>query len=56
MSVTTLHNIFFVFFILFLHYTYVNIHLGRKQNFPKNQHFLSSDTYTYMCVSGDKNC
>ena len=32
------------------------IHLVRKQNFPKNQHFLLPDTHTYMCVSGGKKC
>ena len=25
-------------------------------NFPKNGHFLSPDTYTYVCVSGGKKC
>ena len=31
----------------------------RKQstsNFPKNEHFLPSDMYTYVCVSGGKKC
>ena len=26
------------------------IHLVRTQNVPKNEHFLSPDTHTYMCV------
>ena len=33
--------------------------VSRKQstpNFPKNEHFLSPDTHTYMCVSGSKKC
>ena len=25
-------------------------------NFPKNEHFLSPDTHTYVCVSGSKKC
>ena len=25
-------------------------------NFPKNEHFLLPDTYTYVCVSGGKKC
>ena len=32
--------------------------VSRKQstpNFPKNEHFLPSDTHTYKCVSGGKN-
>ena len=27
-----------------------------KSNFPKNKHFLPSDTRTYVCVSGGKKC
>ena len=30
------------------------IHLVRTQKFPKKIHFLSSDTHTYVCVSGGK--
>ena len=33
--------------------------VSRKQstpNFPKNKHFLSLDTHTYVCVSGGKKC
>ena len=26
------------------------------QNFPKNGHFLTSDTYTTVCVWGGKKC
>ena len=25
-------------------------------NFPKNEHFLPTDTHTYVCVSGGKKC
>ena len=25
-------------------------------NFPKNEHFLPSDTYTYACISGGRKC
>ena len=25
-------------------------------NFPKNEHFLLSDTHTFQCVSGVKKC
>ena len=25
-------------------------------NFPKNEHFLSPDMHTYVCVSGGKKC
>ena len=32
------------------------VHLVRTQNFPKNQHFLSPDKRTYVCVSGGKKC
>ena len=27
-----------------------------KPNFPKNEHFLPPDTYTYMCVLWGKEC
>ena len=27
-----------------------------KQNVPKNEHFLSPDTHTYVCVSEGKKC
>ena len=33
--------------------------VSRKQNtpnFPKNEHFLPSDTHMYVCVSGVKKC
>ena len=26
------------------------------QNFSKNEHFLPTDTHTYVCVSGGKKC
>ena len=32
------------------------IHLVSTENFPKNQHFLPSDTHTYVCISGGKKC
>ena len=32
------------------------IYLVHLQDFPKNQHFLPPDTYTYVCVSGGKKC
>ena len=33
--------------------------VSRKQStpkFPKNKHFLPSDTYEYLCVPGGKKC
>ena len=33
--------------------------VSRKQStssFPKNEHFLLSDTHTYVCVSAGKKC
>ena len=32
------------------------IQLVRLENFPKNLHFLSHDTYTYVYVPGVKKC
>ena len=30
------------------------IHLERRQNFPKNGHFLTLNTHTYVSASGVK--
>ena len=32
------------------------IHIVRRQNFPKNKHFLPSDTHTYVYLLGGKKC
>ena len=29
---------------------------NKAPNFPKNEHFLPSDTHTEVCVSGGKKC
>ena len=32
------------------------IYLELTQNFPKNYYFLTTDTHTYVCVSGVNKC